>query len=162
MQGFSPREGEIDGRIIGIGGQVVACDPASATEVDRSVLDDAIKSVGSGAEDADAMLLSASSWAGVSRAADLASAQGLSECYPEKGLGKIYSWTGDGSIHGAAMHFSLSEGNFVTIETDVYNVDSVLVSLKTSDGEMLEVWAPEDGYVYGILPYPQGVIILSF
>lgn len=60
------------------------------------------------------------------------------------------------------MHFSLSEGNFVTIETDVYNVDSVLVSLKTSDGEMLEVWAPEDGYVYGILPYPQGVIILSF
>ena len=137
-------------------------DPASATEVDRSVLDDSIKSVGSGAEDADAMSFSASNGAGVSHAADLASTQGSSEYYLEQGLGKIDSWTGDGSIHGTVMHFSLSEGNFVTIETDVYNVDSALVSLNASDGEMLEVWAPEDGSVYGIFALPAGSYYLEF
>ena len=44
----------------------------------------------------------------------------------------------------------------------MYNVDSVLMSLNTPDGEMLETWAPDDGSVYGVFALPAGDYYLEF
>ena len=157
------QEGALENEIAELGeGAQRDFDSSSAAKVDCSLLEDAIRSATSGVGIADTGVFSVSGAAEASIAMDKDSVYGPSEYYLEKGLGKIDSWSGDGSIHGTVMHFSLSVGSFVTIETDVYNVDSVLMSLNTPDGEMLETWAPDDGSVYGVFALPAGDYYLEF
>lgn len=131
-----------------------AIDESTASIADGE-LDSAIDAVHSGMEEAPmpsaAMALSAGSASSAAVQADYVLSEGVMH---------TVSWSG--GINSADLRFDLDSPGFVYISVMASGIDSCLMGIKNSSGEMLHAWAPESGTLYGGFTLQAGTYYVNF